>query len=199
MGRTGTLFAYEQESIAPDIVCVAKGLGAGYQPIGATICTDKIYSAIKDGSGFFQHGHTYIGHPLAAAAANAVLDVLLEDNILENVAGLGAHLEQSLYTELGQHSHVGDIRGRGLFYGLEIVKDKKTKEPFHSSDNLARRIKLIAKNRGLLCYPMSGTADGKMGDHVLLAPPYIINEDEIQSVTTLLAESIDEALGCIKE
>ena len=127
MGRTGTLFAYEQESIAPDIVCVAKGLGAGYQPIGATICTDKIYSAIKDGSGFFQHGHTYIGHPLAAAAANAVLDVLLEDNILEKVSGLGAHLEQSLYTELGKHSHVGDIRGRGLFYGLEIVKDKKTK------------------------------------------------------------------------
>ena len=198
MGRTGTLFAYEQESIAPDIVCVAKGLGAGYQPIGATICTNKIYSAIKDGSGFFQHGHTYIGHPLAAAAANAVLDVLLEDNILEKVSGLGAHLEQSLCTELGQHSHVGDIRGRGLFYGLEIVKDKKTKEPFHSSDNLARRIKLIAKNRGLLCYPMSGTADGKMGDHVLLAPPYIINEDEIHSVTTLLAESIEEALGCIK-
>ena len=135
---------------------------------------------------------------MAAAAANAVLDVLLEDNILEKVSGLGAHLEQSLYTEFGQHSHVGDIRGRGLFYGLEIVKDKKTKEPFHSSDNLARRIKLIAKSRGLLCYPMSGTVDGKMGDHVLLAPPYIINEDEIHSVTTLLAESIDEALGCTK-
>jgi hypothetical protein len=111
---------------------------------------------------------------------------------------LGAHLQQSLYNELGQNSHVGDIRGRGLFYGLEIVKDKNTKEPFHSSDNLARRIKLIAKNRGLLCYPMSGPIDGKMGDHVLLAPPFIISEEEIHSITTLLAESIDEALRCTK-
>ena len=124
MGRTGTLFAYEQEAIAPDIVCIAKGLGAGYQPIGATICTDKIYAAIKNGSGFFQHGHTYLGHPMAAAAANAVLDVLLDDNILENVNVMGHQFKHALDTKFGQHTHVGDIRGKGLFYGLELVEER---------------------------------------------------------------------------
>ena len=199
MGRTGTLFAYEQEAIAPDIVCIAKGLGAGYQPIGATICTDKIYAAIKNGSGFFQHGHTYLGHPMAAAAANAVLDVLLDDNILENVNVMGHQFKHALDTKFGQHTHVGDIRGRGLFYGIELVEDRETKEPFSSSYFIARKIKAIAKQRGLLCYPMSGTVDGKIGDHILLAPPYIINEAEINELTDLLADSLEEALQSSEE
>ena len=199
MGRTGTLFAYEQEAIAPDIVCIAKGLGAGYQPIGATICTDKIYAAIKNGSGFFQHGHTYLGHPMAAAAANAVLDVLLDDNILENVNVLGHQFKHALDAKFGQHTHVGDIRGRGLFYGLELVEERETKEPFSSSYYIARKIKAIAKKRGLLCYPMSGTVDGKIGDHILLAPPYIINEAEINELIGLLADSLEEALQSPEE
>ena len=199
MGRTGTLFAYEQEAIAPDIVCIAKGLGAGYQPIGATICTDKIYAAIKNGSGFFQHGHTYLGHPMAAAAANAVLDVLLDDNILENVNVMGYQFKHALDTKFGQHTHVGDIRGRGLFYGLELVEERETKEPFSSSYYIARKIKAIAKKRGLLCYPMSGTVDGKIGDHILLAPPYIINEAEINELIGLLADSLEEALQSPEE
>ena len=198
MGRTGTLFAYEQEGIAPDIVCIAKGLGAGYQPIGATICTDKIYAAIKNGSGFFQHGHTYLGHPMAAAAANAVLDVLLNDNILKNVNNSGDHLKDTLRAKFAQHAHVGDIRGRGLFYSLEIVQDRESKEPFPSSYGIARKIKSVAKDKGLLCYPMSGTIDGKIGDHVLLAPPYIINETEINNLSTLLAESLDQVFEICK-
>ena len=198
MGRTGTLFAYEQEGIAPDIVCIAKGLGAGYQPIGATICTDKIYAAIKNGSGFFQHGHTYLGHPMAAAAANAVLDVLLNDNILKNVNNSGDYLKDTLRAKFAQHAHVGDIRGRGLFYGLEIVQDRESKEPFPLSYGIARKIKSVAKDKGLLCYPMSGTVDGKIGDHVLLAPPYIINETEINNLSTLLAESLDQVFEICK-
>ena len=135
---------------------------------------------------------------MAAAAANAVIDVLLNDNILKNVNDMGDHLKHSLNTKFAQHTHVGDIRGRGLFYGLEIVQDRATKEPFPSSYGIARKIKSIAKDKGLLCYPMSGTVDGKIGDHVLLAPPYIINETEINNLSTLLAESLDEAFNLAK-
>ena len=136
---------------------------------------------------------------MAAAAANAVLDVLLDDNILENVNVMGHQFKHALDTKFGQHTHVGDIRGRGLFYGLELVEERETKEPFSSSYYIATKIKAIAKKRGLLCYPMSGTVDGKIGDHILLAPPYIINEAEINELIGLLADCLEEALQSPEE
>ncbi|NDI06581.1 MAG: aspartate aminotransferase family protein, partial [Rhodobacteraceae bacterium] len=171
MGRTGYLYACEHDETRPDIICIAKGLGAGYQPIGAMLCSSEIYAIIENGSGFFQHGHTYLGHPMAAAAANAVLDVLIDQNLLSDVRPKGDALENLLHSKFNQHPHIGDIRGRGLFRAIELVEDRDTKAPFDPELKIAAKIKKSAQNNGLLCYPMSGTIDGKLGDHVLLAPP----------------------------
>ncbi|MDJ0992790.1 MAG: aspartate aminotransferase family protein [Dinoroseobacter sp.] len=179
MGRTGHLFACEADGIAPDILCIAKGLGAGYQPIGAMLCTDTIYQAIENGSGLFQHGHTYLGHPVAAAAAHAVVEKLVSQNLVSRAADMGARLRAALTERFGQHPHIGDIRGRGLFQGLEIVEDREAKTPFDPSRGIAGKVKSAAFNAGLICYPMSGTRDGKHGDHVLLAPPFILTETQI--------------------
>lgn len=187
MGRTGTLFAYEQEGITPDIVTIAKGLGAGYQPIGAMMCSAKIYQAIENGSGFFQHGHTYIGHPIACAAANAVLEKLTNGGIGARVAPMGERLMERLQTAFGQHPNVGDIRGRGLFAGLEIVANRETKAPFDPALGINKALKKAAFNAGLGCYPMGGTIDGKQGDHILLAPPFILNDDHIDEIVAKLA------------
>jgi adenosylmethionine-8-amino-7-oxononanoate aminotransferase len=177
MGRTGSLFAFTQEDIEPDIVTVAKGLGAGYQPVGAAICSAKIYAAFEQGSGFFQHGHTYMGHPVAAAAADAVLSRLLDDGLAAGVEANGRLLERALHARLGQHPHVGDIRGRGLFRGIELVADRGSKAPFGPGLNLNGRIKRLAFEAGLICYPGGGTIDGRAGDHVLLAPPFIVSPE----------------------
>ena len=171
MGRTGTLFACEQDGVVPDMVCIAKGLGAGYQPVGAMICRRKIYRAIDQGSGQFQHGHTYLGHPTACAAANAVLSRLLDDQVLARVKPLGEALDSALRSRLGDHPHVGDIRGRGLFRGVELVSNRATKSPFDPSRRLHAKVKQQAMANGLMCYPMGGTVDGRFGDHILLAPP----------------------------
>ena len=171
MGRTGSLYACEQEGVSPDILVCAKGLGAGYQPIGATIVTDRIYAAFRDGSGFFQHGHTYMGHPIACAAALAVQNVIEEEDLLVNVRAMGSVLSDALHERFGNHRHIGDIRGRGLFLGLEIVADRADKSPFDPGFALHARVKKEAMVRGLMCYPMGGTIDGQRGDHVLLAPP----------------------------
>ncbi len=195
MGRTGTLFASEQDGISPDIACIAKGLGAGYQPIGAMLCTAEIYDAIAGGSGFFQHGHTYIGHPVAAAAGKAVVTAILERDLLARVEAQGAILTEALIERFGQHPNIGDIRGRGLFLGLELVADRETKAPFGADARLAARIKAAAFDAGLVCYPMSGTIDGARGDHVLLAPPFIISNDEIGELVDKLAIGIDAALA----
>src|SRR6056297_2039980 len=152
MGRTGTLFACEQEGIAPDIVTIAKGLGAGYQPIGAMLCTGAIYDAIAEGSGFFQHGHTYMGHPMAAAAGEAVLEAILGRDLLPAVRRQGAGLMARLEARLGQHPHVGDIRGRGLFRGIELVADRESKAPFDPARGLHRKVKAAATDEGLMCY-----------------------------------------------
>ncbi|QKV19193.1 aspartate aminotransferase family protein [Oricola thermophila] len=182
MGRTGTLFACEQEGISPDIVTVAKGLGAGYQPIGAMMCTAKIYDAIAAGSGFFQHGHTYMGHPVATAAAGAVVTAIIERGLLAKVEDRGARLRAELENAFGQHPHVGDIRGRGLFLGMEFVEDRATKAPFDPKRGIAKSLKKHAFEAGLICYPMGGTIDGARGDHVLLAPPFIIEDAQIDEV-----------------
>ncbi|MEM0947480.1 MAG: aspartate aminotransferase family protein [Pseudomonadota bacterium] len=190
MGRTGSLFACEQDGIVPDIVCIAKGLGAGYQPIGAMLCTAEIYGAIEAGSGFFQHGHTYIGHPTAAACGLAVVRALLERNLIPRVKMQGDKLAARLVERFGQHPHVGDIRGRGLFRGIELVEDRTTKAPFDPSFGLAGKIKKAAFAEGLICYPMSGTIDGRQGDHILLAPPFIIEDEQLDEVTDKLSASL---------
>ena len=194
MGRTGYLYACEHDKIQPDILCIAKGLGAGYQPIGAMLCASEIYSTIENGSGFFQHGHTYLGHPLAAAAANAVLDVLLDQNLLTEVTPKGKILEDLLKSKFDQHPHVGDIRGRGLFRAIELVGNRDTKVAFDPELKLAARIKKSAQENGLLSYPMSGTIDGKLGDHVLLAPPFIISDNELDELVDKLSITIDQII-----
>ena len=182
MGRTGTLFACEQEGVSPDIVTIAKGLGAGYQPIGAMLCTAKIYDAIAAGSGFFQHGHTYMGHPVATSASRAVINAILGRGLLAKVRDQGARLKAELHNAFGQHPNIGDIRGRGLFLGMEFVTDRETKEPFDPKRGVAKAFKKHAFDAGLVCYPMSGTIDGARGDHVLLAPPFIIEDAQIDEV-----------------
>jgi len=194
MGRTGHWFASEHDGIAPDIVCLAKGLGAGYQPLGAMICTNEIHDAIFEGSGVFVHGHTYQGHPMAAAAGLAVLDELEEEALVDRAANLGADFEIKLRERFDDHPNVGDIRGRGLFWGLEFVADRSTKEPFPAERAVAARLKDVALGNGLVCYPTAGTADGIDGDHVILAPPFIISDGEIDLAIALLARSIDQTL-----
>jgi adenosylmethionine-8-amino-7-oxononanoate aminotransferase len=194
MGRTGYLYACEHDETQPDIICIAKGLGAGYQPIGAMLCSSEIYAIIENGSGFFQHGHTYLGHPMAAAAANAVLDVLIDQNLLSDVRPKGDALENLLHSKFNQHPHIGDIRGRGLFRAIELVEDRDTKAPFDPELKIAAKIKKSAQNNGLLCYPMSGTIDGKLGDHVLLAPPFVISNNELDELVHKLSVTIDQVI-----
>ena len=195
MGRTGTLFACEQDGVAPDILCIAKGLGAGYQPIGAMLCTSDIYDAIAGGSGFFQHGHTYIGHPVAAAAGHAVVSAILDRGLVERVKVQGDKLMARLQDRFGQHPHIGDLRGRGLFRGIELVDARDSKTPFDPSRGIAGKIKKAAFEAGLICYPMAGTIDGQSGDHVLLAPPFIIEDTQLDELVDKLSGAIDAALG----
>jgi adenosylmethionine-8-amino-7-oxononanoate aminotransferase len=190
MGRCGTLWTFEQEGIVPDLVAVAKGLGAGYQPIGALLVSKKISDAILGGSGFFQHGHTYIGHAAACAGALAVQKRLHEDGLLKNVAPLGALLERKLREAFENHPHVGDIRGRGLFRAIELVADRAAKKPFDPKLRMHARIKRKALQAGLMCYPMGGTLDGVQGDHVLLAPPFIVDETQLDELVDKLGEAI---------
>lgn len=194
MGRTGTLFACEQDDVTPDIVTIAKGLGAGYQPIGAMICTKTIHQAIADGSGFFQHGHTYLGHPTACATALAVLTKLTDGGLVKRAAIQGAALRDALDAAFGQHPHIGDIRGRGLFLGLEIVEDRDSKEPFAPKRGVNKAFKRAAFEEGLICYPMGGTVDGIKGDHVLIAPAFIIADHEIDELVAKLAAALNRIL-----
>lgn len=194
MGRTGHLFACEADDVAPDILCIAKGLGAGYQPIGAMLCTRHMYDVIKNGSGFFQHGHTYLGHPVATAAALAVVKALIGRGLIDRSKQMGEKLQRALLAEFGQHTNVGDIRGRGLFRGIEIVEDRETKAPFDPSFGIAGKIKTAAFEAGLICYPMSGTRDGRLGDHVLLAPPFILSDEQIGEIVQKLAIAVAAAL-----
>lgn len=197
MGRSGTLHACEPEGVVPDIMAIAKGLGGGYQPIGAVLAQGKIVEAMSSGSGFFQHGHTYLGHPVACAASLAVQKVIERDNLLARVRESGTRLEGMLRAAFGAHAHVGDIRGRGLFWGVELVRDKANKTPFDPAQRLHARIKKEAFARGLMVYPMGGTVDGWYGDHVLLAPPFIASEAELQIITDGLATAIDAAISTL--
>lgn len=197
MGRTGTTHAWEQESVAPDIQAIAKGLGGGYQPIGAMLANGKIIDTIRAGSGAFQHGHTYLAHPLACAAALAVQDVIREDSLLDQVRERGRQLEQRLTERFGNHRHVGDIRGRGLFWAIELVADRASRTSFDPALKLNQKIKAEAFSNGLGCYPGGGTVDGIRGDHVLLAPPYIASADEIDQIVDKLGTAVDNVLRSV--
>jgi hypothetical protein len=195
MGRTGTMYAIEQEGVAPDIIAVAKGLAAGYQPIGAVLASSTIVDCLRNGSGAFLHGHTYIGHPVAAAAALAVQQVIARDGLLEQVRARGDYLRAQLVAAFGGHPHVGDIRGRGLFMALEFVRDRETRAAFSPERKLHAVLKNEAMARGLMVYPMGGTIDGQNGDHVLLAPPFIASEAEVTEIVSRLREAVDAAIG----
>jgi adenosylmethionine-8-amino-7-oxononanoate aminotransferase len=197
MGRTGTRHAWEQEGIAPDIQAIAKGLGGGYQPIGAMLASTRIVDVIRDGSGAFQHGHTYMAHPLACAAALEVQRVIDDEQLLDRVRTLGGQLERRLTERFGNHRHVGDIRGRGLFQAIELVADRATRAPFDPALKLNQRIKAIAFEGGLGCYPAGGCMDGRSGDHVLLAPPYIATSDDIDMIVDRLGHAVDSALKSV--
>ena len=194
MGRTGTLHAWEQEGVFPDIEIVAKGLGGGYQPIGGILIGGKIVDAVRAGSGAFLHGHTYQAHPVACAAALEVQRILRDDNLLENVRTMGTRLESSLTERFGNHRHVGDIRGRGLFWAIELVADRASKQVFDPAMKLNDRVKREALARGLAVYPMGGTIDGVRGDHVIVAPPYICTAEDIGRIVDRLGAAVDAAL-----
>jgi adenosylmethionine-8-amino-7-oxononanoate aminotransferase len=197
MGRTGSLHAWQQEGIAPDIQAIAKGLGGGYQPIGAMLAHGRIIDTIRQGSGAFQHGHTYLAHPLACAAALEVQRVISEEHLLDRVRELGDHLERRLTERFGNHRYVGDIRGRGLFWAIELVADRAGRTPFDPALKLHQRIKAAAFESGLACYPAGGTVDGRSGDHVLLAPPYIATSDDIDMIVDRLGHAVDTALKSV--
>ncbi|MEH2493998.1 adenosylmethionine-8-amino-7-oxononanoate aminotransferase [Bradyrhizobium sp. AZCC 1678] len=197
MGRTGTRHAWEQEGIAPDIQAIAKGLGGGYQPIGAMLASARIVDVIRDGSGAFLHGHTYMAHPLACAAALEVQRVIDDEQLLDRVKTLGGQLERRLTERFGNHRHVGDIRGRGLFQAIELVADRATRAPFDPALKLNQRIKAIAFEGGLGCYPAGGCMDGRSGDHVLLAPPYIATSEDIDMIVDRLGHAVDSALKSV--
>ena len=195
MGRTGTLHACEQEGVVPDLMTIAKGLGGGYQPIGAVLAHQKIVAAMSAGSGFFQHGHTYLGHPVACAAALAVQQVIERDGLLANVRERGESFEARLRARFADHPHVGDIRGRGLFWAVELVQDRANQAPFDPAAGLYARVKREGMARGLMTYPMPGTIDGRTGDHVLLAPPFIVEESHLELIVERLGAAIDVAVA----
>ena len=199
MGRTGTLHASEQEGIAPDIMTVAKGLGAGYQPIGAVLMAERVFDAFAAGSKIFRHGHTYICHPIPCAAALAVQQVIRRDKLLDNVLLQGERLHAGLEERFGNHAHVGEVRGRGLFRAIELVEDRACKAPFSPERGLAGRIMQAAMARGLCVYSAQGTADGVSGDHVLIAPPFIIDGETIDAIVDRLGEAVDAAISEAKE
>jgi adenosylmethionine-8-amino-7-oxononanoate aminotransferase len=197
MGRTGTMHAWEQEGITPDIQVIAKGLGGGYQPIGGILIADRIVQALALGSGGFLHGQTYQAHPVACAAALEVQRVIRDDGLLGNVGAMGARLETGLTERFGNHRHVGDVRGRGLFWALEFVADRGSKQVFDPALKLNERVKTEAFKRGLAGYPMGGTIDGKLGDHYIIAPPYIVTAAEIDTIVDRLGEAVDAAIASV--
>jgi len=186
------------ELFAPDLMAIAKGLGGGYQPVGAVLLSGQIFDAFSKGSGFFQHGHTYMGHPMAAAAGLAVQDVIRRDGLLANVVAMGDYLQRRLEERFANHHHVGDIRGRGLFRGVELVSDCASKQPFAPELKVNALIKREAMARGLMVYPMGGTIDGVRGDHVLLAPPFIVNREQVDMIVERLGDAVDAAVASVR-
>lgn len=197
MGRTGTLFALEQEGINADITTMAKGLGAGFMPIAAVLASEKVATAISEGSRALWNGHTYMSHAAACAGALAVQKEIADRKLLENVQERGTQLESLLRERFGQHENAGDIRGRGLFWSVELVRDRTNKTPFDAAKGLAGKVRAAAFEAGLMCYPSQGCADGVNGDHVLLAPCYTSTPDEIETIVDMIATAIDRSLALV--
>ncbi len=198
MGRCGDFFAIAREGVTPDIVTIAKGLGAGYQPIGAVMARESVIAPIAGGSGMLAHGHTYMSHLVACAGALAVLRAIEDEDLLAQVKRSGAALERALRDAFAAHPHVGDVRGRGLFWSVELVRDRATKAPFDAALGLAAKIKARAQEIGLICYPSSGTADGRNGDHVLVAPPFISGAAELDELIDKLGRAMRDVLATEK-
>ncbi len=199
-GRTGTMFSIEDFGVVPDMICVAKGMSAGYSPLGAVIAKDEIYNTYKNGSGVFVHGHTYGGNPLSAAVALAVVKTLIKDNLVENVRTIGAYLLAQLQEKLLPFSFVGDVRGKGLMLGVEIVRDKLTKEPYPVSLGMAEKLTVTLLKHGVIVYPGTGNADGVNGDQFLLAPPLTITKDQADELVEKMAagfKAFDQYIGTI--
>jgi len=197
MGRTGTMYACAEENVAPDLITVAKGLGAGYQPIGGVLASRRVYDAVANGSGMLRHGHTYMGHTMACAAALAVQRVIREENLLDNVQRQGRRLRAALEERLGNHHHVGDIRGRGLLVGIELVSDRSSKAPFDPRHRLHHRVLQEGMRQGFISYPSGGCVDGQRGDHVLLAPPFNVDAAQIDEIADRVGAAIDGALASL--
>jgi adenosylmethionine-8-amino-7-oxononanoate aminotransferase len=194
MGRCGTLHAWQDDGVCPDIQTMGKGLGGGYAPVAGMLVNHRVIAALTSGTGAFSHGQTYQGHPVACAAALAVNKIIREPGAMERVREAGRRLERILRERLGRHEHVGDIRGKGLFWGIEFVRDRRTKEPFDPSLGVAFGVHDLGMQEphNISLYPGTGTADGKRGDHILVAPPYNSTDDEIDLVGTRTADVIDQ-------
>ncbi len=196
VGRSGTWRALAHDGVEPDVMYTAKGLAGGYAPLGAVILTDHVYETITERFGTVgTSGHTYSGHTAACAAGLAVQKIIERDGLVAKCATDGDYLKQALVNAFGEHPHIGDIRGRGMFVAIELVKDRATKEPFAPELLLSKKIRDAAYELGLLCYPSAGTADGYRGDHVLLSPPYTISRAEIDQMVDLLATSLRQVLS----
>jgi len=191
MGRTGKNFGIDHWKAKPDMIVAAKGLSSGYTPMGAVIVREEIHRAIQEGTGAFVHGHTYSQNPLSAAIGCAVVDYLIKHDLISRSARMGEYFLQALKT-LNKHQFVGDVRGRGLFAGIEFVKDKKTKEPFDPKLKLNASVGNRAFEKGLITYPGGGGADGIHGDHLLLAPPLIITQEQIDELVRILDQTFTE-------
>ncbi len=198
MGRTGHMYACAEDGVSPDILTMAKGLGGGFQPIGGLLVAQRVFDAIADGSGALKHGQTYAGHTLACAAALGVQQAIREEGLLERVRNLGGLLFRRLGERFGQHPHVGDIRGRGLFIGLELVADRETKAPFDPKSKLWNRVRRAGFEEGFVCYPSGGCIDGVRGDHVVLAPPFILADSQVDEVVDKLGKSLERAINGAK-
>ncbi|KAF9876674.1 aminotransferase class-III [Colletotrichum karsti] len=191
-GRTGTFFAFEQEGIVPDITTIAKGLGGGYGPIAGVLMHEKVVTVLRRGSKAFNHGHTYQAHPIACAAALVVQKIVKRENLVERCAQLGKTLENLLRAELKDCKSVGNIRGRGLFWAVEFVRDRETKATFNPTQRFGLRIQERAFENGVALYPGAGTVDGKRGDHVLLAPPFTTTEEQLKQICQVFREAVEE-------
>ncbi|KAL6871680.1 adenosylmethionine-8-amino-7-oxononanoate aminotransferase-like protein [Trichoderma longibrachiatum] len=199
MGRTGTMHAWEQEGVVPDIQTVGKGLGGGYAPIAGVLVGHRVIKALEEGSGRFSHGQTYQAHPISCAAAAEVHRIILGEGLVDNALQMGKYLESLLKQRLGHHRHVGDIRGRGLFWGIEFVNDKAFKTPFDRDLDVAMLVHQkglsLTEDGGIMLYPGSGSVDGTLGDHVLLAPPYNVTTSQIDLIVNLTVLAIEAAFG----
>ena len=199
MGRSGSFFAFEQEGVVPDIMTMGKGLGGGYAPIAGVLISEKVVQGLRDGTGMFNHGHTYQAHPLSCASALAVQKIIRRDALVERCNQMGKLLERELHEALEGRKYVGDVRGRGLFWGIEFVQDRETKRSFEPKVEFGYRVQRRAFDLGVAIYPGAATVDGVRGDHVLIAPPYTVTEVDLKHIVQVVREAYDAVERCIDQ